>query len=192
MIMGSLLGGRFSDWRRARMIKRSADGKVHSELRLADQIWGVLLCSAGNLMYGWFAQKTIHPAAVLVATFCGMHASSCTVSLKLRLSAEFPLTFHLSRLWNDLGLCHEYKLPHRMRTQASSERLRTRWPSQESCGCTCGCHYRALDRKDGPGLVFYWTCDYGLYLRWRCGHSAKHQKSRLEGETGRSSRCRRG
>ncbi|KAI9706627.1 MAG: Dityrosine transporter 1 [Candelina mexicana] len=52
------------------MVKASPDGKVQSELRLADQIWGVLLCSAGNLMYGWFAQRTIHPASVLVATSC--------------------------------------------------------------------------------------------------------------------------
>lgn len=69
MIVGSLLGGRFSDWERAKAIKQSPTGTVHSERRLADQIWGVLLCSAGNLLYGWFCQYRIHPAAVLISTF---------------------------------------------------------------------------------------------------------------------------
>ena len=69
MIVGSLLGGRFSDWQRAQIVKASPDGTVHPERRLADQIWGVILCAAGNLMYGWFCQYRIHPAAVLIATF---------------------------------------------------------------------------------------------------------------------------
>ncbi|MCJ1485054.1 Dityrosine transporter 1 [Schaereria dolodes] len=68
LIVGSMVGGRFSDWRRARNVKRSPDGKVDPELRLADQIWGVLLCAAGVLLYGWFTQHKIHPAAVLLAT----------------------------------------------------------------------------------------------------------------------------
>lgn len=69
MIVGSLLGGRYSDWKRAKAIALSPTGTVHSEGRLADQIWGVLLCSAGSLLYGWFCQYRIHPAAVLISTF---------------------------------------------------------------------------------------------------------------------------
>ncbi|MCJ1466650.1 Dityrosine transporter 1 [Pseudocyphellaria aurata] len=69
MIVGSLSGGKFSDWKRARAIRLSPTGTVHSESRLADQIWGVLLCSAGTLLYGWFSQYRIHPAAFLISTF---------------------------------------------------------------------------------------------------------------------------
>ncbi|KAI0003455.1 major facilitator superfamily transporter [Xylariaceae sp. FL0662B] len=69
MIVGSLCGGRFSDWRRARALQASPEGRVDPENRLADQIWGVLVCAAGCLMYGWFVHYAIHPAAVLVATF---------------------------------------------------------------------------------------------------------------------------
>jgi hypothetical protein len=69
MVVGSLCGGRFSDWRRARMVKASSDGNVAPENRLVDQIWGVLVCSGGCLMYGLFVERAIHPATVLVATF---------------------------------------------------------------------------------------------------------------------------
>ncbi|EAQ88648.1 hypothetical protein CHGG_05267 [Chaetomium globosum CBS 148.51] len=69
MIVGSLCGGRFSDWRRARAAKVAPDGKVDPEFRLADQIWGVLVCVAGCVMYGWLIQFSCHPAAVLFATF---------------------------------------------------------------------------------------------------------------------------
>lgn len=72
MIVGSMLGGRFSDWRRKRAVAASASGTVDPENRLVDQIWGVLICVAGCLMYGWFLHFKIHPAAVLVATFLSM------------------------------------------------------------------------------------------------------------------------
>lgn len=69
MIIGSLCGGRFSDWRRAQAMKASINNHVNPENRLADQIWGVIVCAIGCLMYGWFVDRSIHPAAVLVATF---------------------------------------------------------------------------------------------------------------------------
>ncbi|KAK1688132.1 major facilitator superfamily transporter [Colletotrichum godetiae] len=69
MIAGSLIGGRFSDWRRARAVKASPDNTVDPENRLADQIWGVIVCAGGCAMYGWFVDISLHPAAVLVATF---------------------------------------------------------------------------------------------------------------------------
>lgn len=71
IVMGSLFAGRFSDWRRARMVKASDDDNVEPESRLVDQIWGTVLCAAGSIMYGWFVERNIHPAAVLVATFLG-------------------------------------------------------------------------------------------------------------------------
>ncbi|RYP13029.1 hypothetical protein DL765_007060 [Monosporascus sp. GIB2] len=69
IVAGSLLAGRFSDWRRARTAKVSADGHVAPESRLVDQIWGTIACAAGSIMYGWFVDRSIHPAALLVATF---------------------------------------------------------------------------------------------------------------------------
>ncbi|CAG8960555.1 hypothetical protein HYFRA_00013378 [Hymenoscyphus fraxineus] len=69
MIVGSMLGGRFSDWRRKRAVAASESGTVDPENRLVDQIWGVLISVGGCLMYGWFVHFKIHPAAVLVATF---------------------------------------------------------------------------------------------------------------------------
>ncbi|KAH6603633.1 hypothetical protein Trco_008408 [Trichoderma cornu-damae] len=69
MVVGSLTGGRLNDWRRARFVKASPDGSVDPENRLVDQIWGVVVCAAGTVMFGWFVDKAIHPAAVLVATF---------------------------------------------------------------------------------------------------------------------------
>jgi MFS family permease len=79
IIVGSLLGGRYSDWRRKRAVQAlqnsnsaiegAAKTEVEPENRLADQIYGVILCAAGTIMYGWFVDRAIHPAAVLVATF---------------------------------------------------------------------------------------------------------------------------
>lgn len=67
MIVGSMLGGRYSDWRRQTLVESKKE--VIPETRLEDQIWGLLICSGGCLMFGWFVDKSIHPAAVLVATF---------------------------------------------------------------------------------------------------------------------------
>lgn len=69
MIAGSMSGGRFSDWRRARAVKARGEDKVVPENRLIDQIWGIFPCSGGLLMFGWFVHYKIHPAAVIVATF---------------------------------------------------------------------------------------------------------------------------
>lgn len=69
MIIGSLCGGRFSDWRRARAAKTTKNSTVDPEFRLTDQVWGVLVCVTGCAMYGWLVDVSAHPAAVLVATF---------------------------------------------------------------------------------------------------------------------------
>ncbi|KAI2079065.1 Dityrosine transporter 1 [Ophidiomyces ophidiicola] len=69
MVLGSLSGGHFSDWRRARIARLRGEHTVTPEIRLLDQIWGVLLCAAGLLMFGWFVDRAVHPAATLVSTF---------------------------------------------------------------------------------------------------------------------------
>ncbi|KAM7211886.1 Major facilitator superfamily domain containing protein [Rhypophila decipiens] len=81
IVSGSMLAGRFSDWRRARVVARKGpDGKVDPERRLVDQVWGAVVCVAGTVMYGWCVEKNVHPAAVLVATaLVGLGMSSVTV-----------------------------------------------------------------------------------------------------------------
>ena len=79
IVVGSLVGGRLSDYRRARGVaalkkQAAAEGNGAAdvpppEARLVDQIWGVLLCAAGCAMYGWFVEKRVHPAGTLIATF---------------------------------------------------------------------------------------------------------------------------
>lgn len=69
LVIGSVVGGRVNDWRRARLVQARGDDRTEPETRLVDQIWGVLLCAAGTIMYGWFVAGALHPAAVLLATF---------------------------------------------------------------------------------------------------------------------------
>ncbi|WEW54886.1 Dityrosine transporter 1 [Emydomyces testavorans] len=69
MVVGSISGGHFSDWRRARAVKAHGEDTVTPETRLIDQIWGVLLFVSGLLMFGWFIDRSIHPAATLISTF---------------------------------------------------------------------------------------------------------------------------
>lgn len=79
MVIGSITGGRFSDWRRARVARAVGEEKVVPEVRLVDQIWGVVLCAAGLVMFGWFVDKRVHPAATLVATFLSTYILSFTL-----------------------------------------------------------------------------------------------------------------
>jgi hypothetical protein len=95
MIVGSLCGGRFSDWRRASAAKVAEDGNVDPEFRLVDQIWGVLVCVAGCVMYGWLVQASAHPAAVLVATFLG----ECRMGLSQELLADRCLLAGFGMNW---------------------------------------------------------------------------------------------
>lgn len=76
MVVGSMCGGIFSDFRRARAAKAAADGKVEPEFRLKDQSWGVLICVSGCALYGWLVQIGAHPAAVLLATFLSEYLTS--------------------------------------------------------------------------------------------------------------------
>ncbi|KAM3505371.1 hypothetical protein MY11210_008004 [Beauveria gryllotalpidicola] len=68
LVVGNLLGGQFNDWRRARRVAASLGAEVEPERRLEDQIWGVLICVAGTAMFGWFIDRSIHVAAVIIAT----------------------------------------------------------------------------------------------------------------------------
>ena len=71
MVMGSISGGQYSDWRRRRAVKKIGEGNVHPESRLDDQIWGLLLVSSGLIMFGFFVEHVVHPAAMLMSTFLG-------------------------------------------------------------------------------------------------------------------------
>lgn len=71
MVVGSLAGGRFSDWQRTRLVLRVGEDQVTPESRLADQIWGLGVASAGLIMFGFFVRDAVHPAATLISTFFG-------------------------------------------------------------------------------------------------------------------------
>lgn len=120
MVVGSLSGGRFSDFRRRRLAaKLECAGDADSgemmtsrqpvpETRLADQIWGVLICVSGCLMFGWFVHFDIHPAAVLVATFLnGFGMSSVFITTTAFLTEAIPkqaaLSFALGNMLRNPG-----------------------------------------------------------------------------------------
>lgn len=69
MVIGSILGGRFSDWRRKMLVKETGEEEVAPENRLNDQVWGIFLIAGGLVMFGWFVDKKIHPVATLISTF---------------------------------------------------------------------------------------------------------------------------
>jgi len=71
MVVGSISGGHFSDWRHKRLTETLGESNFHPEARLNDQIWGLLLASTGLIMFGFFVQYTLHPAATLISTFLG-------------------------------------------------------------------------------------------------------------------------
>lgn len=65
MFITSIFVGRISDYMRKKAIANSADGKVAPERRIAMQIPGFIIAAAGKLMFGWFTQNRVHPAAAL-------------------------------------------------------------------------------------------------------------------------------
>lgn len=68
LFVGSLAGGKTSDLWRARAAAASPDGKVAPESRIFLQIFGYLATAVGLVLFGWFCQHRLHPAAVLVAS----------------------------------------------------------------------------------------------------------------------------
>jgi hypothetical protein len=72
MVVGSISRDHFSNWRRAHVVKAVGEDNIFPEGRLVDQIWGVSLYAGGLLMFGWFVDKSIHPAVTLLSIFLGM------------------------------------------------------------------------------------------------------------------------
>lgn len=64
----SMIVGKVSDWMRATAIKRSADGKVSPERRVSIQIVGFVLAAGGKVLYGWGAEKHVHPTLALLGS----------------------------------------------------------------------------------------------------------------------------
>ncbi|OAA40245.1 Major facilitator superfamily domain, general substrate transporter [Metarhizium rileyi] len=69
LMIGSVTGGRVSDWRQSRSSAAPLGPKIEPESRLKDQIWGVFLCVTGVVMFGWVVERSFHVALVLLATF---------------------------------------------------------------------------------------------------------------------------
>lgn len=76
LFVGSLAGGKASDLWRARAVKASPDGKVPPESRIFLQTIGYVATAAGLIMFGWFCEYHLHPAAVLVASAIGKFCPS--------------------------------------------------------------------------------------------------------------------
>lgn len=163
MIVGSLLGGRMNDWRRARFVKASADGKVEPENRLVDQIWGVIVCAAGTLMFGWLVEYAKHPASVLVATFLSKFHTPMYV---IQMSSNTNIVTH-SRLRNELGVCCNNRLLIRMCPPTSRRGICSRKHAQKPRR-----RYRSrcdplADFKDGNRLVLHRVGNIGCGACWR-------------------------
>lgn len=65
LFIASVVVGRLSDFLRKKAVANSPDGKVAPERRISIQIVGFVVGAAGKLMYGWFTEKYVHPAAGL-------------------------------------------------------------------------------------------------------------------------------
>lgn len=76
MVFGSTAGGRFSDWNRKGRISDVGHADVYPETRLDDQVWGLLVASAGLIMFGFFVEHKLNPSAPLIATFLGKNLLS--------------------------------------------------------------------------------------------------------------------
>ncbi|KAL4886020.1 major facilitator superfamily domain-containing protein [Aspergillus karnatakaensis] len=68
LFIASLVTGRFSDWHRKRLVAQNPGEKIKPETRLPIQIVGFVISAAGKLMFGWFTQHGLHPAAGLFAS----------------------------------------------------------------------------------------------------------------------------
>ena len=71
LVAGSLISGRVSDYHRRHFTKENPGSIPHAERRLHIQIPGMLVSLSGVLMYGWFVDKHIHVAGVIISTSIG-------------------------------------------------------------------------------------------------------------------------
>lgn len=85
MFVASIVVGRLSDFMRKKAIANSPDGKVAPERRIAIQIPGFIIAAAGKIMFGWFTQNRVHPAAGLF----GSALASIGVSVVFVTSTSF-------------------------------------------------------------------------------------------------------
>ncbi|KAJ5767080.1 MFS transporter [Penicillium nucicola] len=69
MVIGSIISGRFSDWKRKMAMKAYGVENVSSEERLDDLGWGLVVACVGLGDFGFLVQYGIHPGVVLLATF---------------------------------------------------------------------------------------------------------------------------
>ena len=168
IMVGSLVGGRVSDWRRARMVARSPEGQVEPESRLSDQIWGVLMCVAGTIMFGWFVSNSLHVASVLIATFL---SESINASCHPTVGSPVLTPRHSSWLRHELGLCRHVCFLGRVRPIASCRRICAGQHVAEPRRSRCCCVVSAIGAQNGDWVVFYGIRPPGPCPGW--GSSAK-------------------
>ena len=190
-VIGSLAGGRTSDFLRKRAVLKSGNEKLPPERRISSQIYGFVLSTAGICMYGWFCRFGIHVSAVLVSSAIGKHQ-------RLNNPASFPAHYFSiswssvaltragtrSKFWNDLGFRHKHQLPDRVLSHPGSQSGSSCRPAPQCSSGYHGRHNQPPGRLDGVWLVLHWTGSVGL-----AGHSRgvpDHEvRSRLSKSIGR-------
>ena len=76
-----MISGRVSDYHRRQFVKNNPGSIPHAEHRLHLQIPGILVSLAGVLMYGWFVDKHIHVAGIIISTSIGMMVTPFPVAM---------------------------------------------------------------------------------------------------------------
>lgn len=180
MVIGSVSGGHFSDWRYKRLTETLGESNFHPEARLNDQIWGLILASTGLIMFGFFVEYMLHPAATLISTFLGEWCFPNTKYARILF-----LTRHgYSWIWNVMDVrCLELILDI-MSCTASGWGFRFRQHfAQSGCGGGSG-HHRASCAENGLGILFSWA--WGSKSGWNrdyADRSANAIRSMGEGKT---------
>ena len=155
MVVGSLISGRVSDYHRGQVVKDNSGSIPHADRRLHIRIPGKLVSLSGVLMYGWFVDKHIHVAGVVVSISIGSMltlfalATWCCESMAKLFPVHCP-----SHVRNDLGLHHNDQLFDRKLQKHTCQACRARKSVPQSGRCSRGCGCKTIDWEIGSWFVF--------------------------------------
>lgn len=93
MVIRSIFGGYFSDWWRKIAVQAVRESNVQPEARLNEQTQGLILSLAGLIMFGFFVEYAIYPAAILISTFL----------------SEYVHTFQIAHSWPIIDYCSQIR-----------------------------------------------------------------------------------
>ena len=156
LVAGSLISGRVSDYHRRQFVKNNPGSIPHAEHRLHLQILGTLVSLSGVLMYGWFVDKHIHVAGVIISTSIGTIFTAFPFAMQRCGSMAKLLPLHCpSCIRNDMGLHYDNQLPDRKLQKHTGHTRRARKLIPQSGRCDCGCGGETIDWQNGNWLVFH-------------------------------------